>query len=389
MRFDSVGLYLHLPFCVSKCAYCDFNSFSGLGDLIPEYLRALKAEMAGRSAGGAAVATVFVGGGTPTALSGPELAGLLEDARRCFTWLDGTEATVEANPGTVDRAKLSLVRQAGANRLSLGVQSFNDRLLVRLGRVHRAAEAREAVRAAREAGFDNLSLDLIFGLPGQTLADWRADLESALELEPEHLSCYSLKVEEGTSFAAEAAAGRLDLPGEETDLAMFDLTRDRLGAAGYESYEISNFARPGRRCRHNLVYWRNEEYLGFGAGAASYLDRRRWTNIRDPREYVRALDRAAGPTGIAGGFDHGRLAGEVETTDLRTEMIETVMMSLRTSDGLSEDYFRRRFGAELRSVFPEALDWTISRGLSAFDEGALRLTPTGLRLANQALAAFV
>lgn len=392
MPSGSVGVYLHLPFCAAKCAYCDFNSYAGKNHLIPDYLEALGIEINGRGRPpalvGASVNTVFVGGGTPTVLSGGQLVGLLWTARRVFGWEDSAEVTVEANPATVDREKMSLLRQAGGvNRLSIGVQSFNDRLLDRLGRIHRADGARAAVRWARAAGFDNLSLDLIFGLPGQTLDEWRADLAAALEFEPDHLSCYSLKVEEGTPFAADLAAGRLDLPGEETELAMFDLTRDVLGSAGFEAYEISNFARPGKRCRHNLIYWRNEEYLGFGAGATSYLDRRRVTNRREPKKYIETLFKAG--TASIGGFDHLELAEEIDVTDRRTEMVETVIMALRTSDGLSRAYFQKRFGTDLVSVFSPAVDRVVHDGLAELDHRSLRLTPLGLRLANVALAAFV
>ena len=266
------GLYLHIPFCRSRCAYCSFNSYACQAPPAA-YLAALAGQIRywadQQWCRERRFASLFIGGGTPTIYEGGELAGLLRLCRESFNFREDPEITVEANPNTVTAQALTVLRRAGVNRLSLGVQAFSDRLLVGLGRSHTMAEAHAAIEAARQAGFANINLDLMYGLPGQSAADWRDTLTRALACGPEHLACYELTIEEGTSFARLVERGELILPGEEEALAMAERTHVLLAQAGLHRYEISNYAKPGRECRHNLNYWRNGSYLGLGAGAGA------------------------------------------------------------------------------------------------------------------------
>ena len=379
MRSDPLGVYIHLPFCRTKCFYCDFNSRADAGQLIPAYLHALAREMeaAVPVAAGREVASVYVGGGTPTVVPARQLGELLGLLRRRLKLAAGAEITVESNPGTLGGPDLELLREAGYNRLSVGVQSFQPDFLRRLGRSHAASQARQAVVAAREAGFDNISLDLMFGLPGQGLRDWRRDLEEALALRPPHLSAYGLTLAEGTPFYRWHQRGELRLPDEDEQAAMFDLTRQVLGAAGYEAYEISNFARPGYRCRHNELYWRNEEYLGFGAGATSYLGGSRETNEPDPAAYIAAVERGRFPR------------VEFDRPGLEVTMAETVILGLRTAEGVTEQRFRDRFGRSLRDVVGPRLRGLEEEGLVLWEGGNLRLTLRGTRLGNVVFRALL
>lgn len=379
-----LSLYIHIPYCPQKCAYCDFNSYAGsILDDQGAYVAALQAEMARYAADprvvGRPIATVFIGGGTPTLLPSRLLAQVLEQARATFPFAADAEVSVEANPGTVDYAgdKLLAAFTAGANRLSFGVQAFQDRILQRLGRVHSVAEVEQAVATARRAGFCNLNIDLMYGLPDQTLADWQETLERALALAPEHISAYSLIIEEGTAFHVDWERGRLETPDEGAEEEMFHLVRAVLGAAGYEQYEVSNFARSGYRSRHNQVYWRNEEYLGLGAGAHSYLNGERFWNVRLPQTYVRRL--TSGQSPVEAG----------ERLDAPGAMAETMMMGLRLLDGVEEARFAARFGRPLGEVYGPVLARLQKDGLLEQAGAAWRLTQRGLRLGNQVWAAFL
>lgn len=373
------ALYIHVPFCRRKCFYCDFASQPLATDRVGKYLYALEREAKEVLASwppGWEVPSLYIGGGTPTCLEPADLERVLATAA-AFPRAAGAEWTVEANPGTVDREKLALLRAAGVNRLSLGVQSFDDELLLFLGRIHTAAEARAAWELARAAGFDNLSLDLMYAIPGQTLSAWQKTLEQALTLAPEHVSAYSLAIEEGTEFGRRWEAGLLEPLPDDVDLAMYREVRQRLGEAGLAQYEISNFARPGRECRHNLVYWRNEPYLGLGPAATSYLGGERRTNFRNVEQYYQAL--AAGRSPVA----------EREEATPELAMAETVILGLRLTGGISRERFRRRFQVDLAAVYPEAIRRLTAAGLLAADAQGLRLTPRGLPLANQVFLEFL
>jgi len=397
MRPVSLALYVHIPFCQAKCPYCDFNSYAGLEALMAPYVDALIAEMAlwREPTRDARLTTVFFGGGTPSFLPLAETERILAALRRSFRLEPGAEITVEANPGSADSARLAGLRRLGFDRLSLGVQSFQDNELSAsggLGRIHSATEAREAYRAARRAGFENVNLDLIYGLPGQPLEAWQRTLAEAIDLRPEHLSLYALTLEEGTPLAADVAGGRVPAPDPDLAADMYLWAGDALAAAGYQQYEISNWALTGRRCRHNLVYWHNQPYLGLGAGAHSCLGGFRFAAIRDPRQYVSLVTAtsASPPNGGLRGFlaRLRHLETAVEVTDTRA-MAETVILGLRLVEGLNLAAFRRRFGVGLLSVYEPAVADLTALGLLEPAGGCLRLTPRGRLLSNEAFVRFL
>ncbi len=377
------GLYVHVPFCLRKCNYCDFVSLpigrAGAAGLVRPYFAAVRREADRRAPelAGRAIEGVYFGGGTPTTIEPRELAGLLEHLSARYAVEPRAEVTVEANPGTVDAARLGDLRAAGFNRLSLGAQAFQDRLLARLGRAHDAAAIKAAVAAARAAGFTDLNLDLIYGLPGQTADDWRATLRAAVALEPEHLAAYALKVEPGTPFHRDQAAGRLDLPGEDAEAAMYEDAREAMAVAGYEHYELSNWARPGSRSRHNLLYWRNRDYAGLGAAAWSHLGARRRGNVGDVAGYIHLVEAGADPVGEAEELDPRRAAGEA------------AFLALRLIEGLSLAEFAAEHGRSLEDLFPGAIGRATASGLAAREGDRLRLTGRGLLLANQVFQEFV
>lgn len=373
------AVYLHVPFCVKRCGYCDFATAALADDEATRqhrqqfYLNAIRREIA--AAPPRPAATVYFGGGTPSVLAPPVLGDLLERVT-LHGGRDGAELTLEANPTTVELSRFTELRQLGFNRLSLGIQSFDDELLAWLGRTHSAAEAIAAYEAARAAGFENVSLDLIFGLHQQTLHNWRRALATMVALAPEHISVYGLTVEPGTPLALQVDHG-LRLPDDDFQADCYELAIDLLAAAGYEHYEISNFARPGCRSRHNQVYWRNEEYRGFGPGAASYVGRRRWTNARNLSEYVARLSTGQEP------------AEESEERDLAGEQRETMYLGLRTIEGVSSEAYRQRYGVRPDELFAPELTRCVERGLLEQAGDRWCLTRTGLLLANQVFLEFV
>lgn len=377
---ESPGLYLHIPFCKSRCAYCSFNSYACQSPPAV-YLAALTSQIrywaAHQWCRERAFATLFIGGGTPTIYEGRELAGLVDLCRTSFNFREDAEITVEANPNTVTVRALTALRWAGVNRLSLGVQAFSDRLLTGLGRSHTTAEAHAAIKAARRAGFANLNLDLMYGLPGQSGADWRDTLARALEHGPEHLACYELTIEEQTPFARLVERGELLLPHEEEALAMAERTHDLLAQAGLARYEISNYAALGRECRHNLNYWRNGGYLGLGAGAVSCLSGFRFSTVAEPERFARLVQAGIPPL------------GEGECLPLAARFRESVVMGLRMIEGVSLARLQRRFGLTPPGYYGKMLDDLQAQGLIAVTADSLRLTKAGLPVANQVLSQLV
>ncbi len=375
------GLYLHVPFCLAKCAYCDFVSYPYDPQTAALYQTALRREIALRGgeppAGSVGPQSVFIGGGTPTVLPTGVLCGIIYELSARFPWAAGTEVTVEANPGTVDREKLTALAAAGVNRLSIGMQAAQDRLLSFLGRLHRCSEVTRAVRNAREAGFENLNLDLIFGIPGQTLEDWLFTLETAIALEPTHIAAYSLEIPRGTRLSALLERGLIRVCPEETELEMYRLARSILAAHGYRQYEISNFARPGFECRHNLLYWDNGHYLGLGPAAHSHFRGHRRANERSVSRYAERL--AAGEKPLE----------EEELLDKRTQMAETMFMGLRLLRGINLEAFRERFGIGADEVYAKEIAHLTADGLIERAGKYLRLTEKGLPLANTVFAEFL
>lgn len=319
--------------------------------------------------------SVYVGGGTPTYVGADHLGEVLCVLRATFAVEVGhAEVTLEANPASADTAAFQVLRASGFNRASIGVQSLDDEVLSSLGRAHSASDARNAVSAARAAGFRNIAVDLMFGVPRQTLASWRRDLATVAGLGVEHISTYSLTVEDGTLFGEMARAGELDTPDEGTVCSMFEAAMDDLTAAGYEHYEVSNFARPGRRCAHNMVYWRNDEYLGFGAAAASYVDGVRSVAVRDPAEYVDALGRGRSVTASSERLGPAESLGE------------TLMLGLRLGDGLDLADLAARYGLPPVSALEPAFRRIEARGLLTRDGPHVRLTRRGLMLGDSVAA---
>ena len=376
------GIYVHIPYCIQKCGYCDFVSapICGAAEEMASYAAALRAEILREApllrARWGDAATVYIGGGTPTALP----AALLTRIIKVLTSAAGmpAECTVEANPGTVDEIYLAQLKAAGVSRISLGVQSFDDALLRVIGRIHTAAEAARAFHAARRAGFTNISLDLMYGLPQQTLEDLKRSVAAAIALSPEHISVYGLTVEEGTPFAAAAERGCLPLPQAEDEEAMYEHIVHTLPACGYRRYEISNFARPGFESRHNLSYWKNVPYLGVGAAAHSYLDGMRWANKSDTAAYIRALS-AGAP--VRTPEDAARTAANA--------MEEYAFLALRTAEGIDEQDFFRTFGVPVDAPYGTVIADLIAQGFLSRLDGRIHLTERGMKFGNEIFYSFL
>ena len=378
MPQNALGIYVHIPFCRAKCSYCAFVSQVCDHSVQQSYVAALCREIA--AAGGdfsVPADTVFFGGGTPTLLPAAELARILQALRATFSLTENAEISLEANPGTVDVDSLILLRQAGFNRLSLGVQSFDDQVLRGIGRIHRAEEAAQAVGMARTAGFENISMDLMFGLPRQSVDSWRETLARAVSLEPDHISAYGLKLEEETPLAALVAAGQVTLPAEREEEAMYDWLNEFLPQQGFSRYEISNYARPGRECRHNLKYWRTLPYRGFGVAAHSFDGIARFANTEELSRYITRMEA-------------GESAEEFrETLDEPDRMAEYVFLALRTTAGLSASDFEVRFGRAFTDYYVVAIAELKKSGLLANEKNQWRLTEKGLKLSNQAFVKFL
>ena len=394
MLFDTSrpeGLYVHIPFCATKCPYCDFNTYAGIESQMEPYLAALRKEIElwGAVLGGPRLETVFFGGGTPSYLPPGSLGMLLDAVRGSFGLAVEAEITAEANPDDLHADKLESLLEAGVNRLSIGVQSLDDDLLRLLGRRHSAGEALEAFTTARSAGFDNVSIDLMYGLPDQTLEQWGATLATALGMRPSHISMYCLTLEGGTPMERDAAAGRVSVPDGDLAADMYLMAEVQTAEAGYRHYEISNWAMPGRESRHNLLYWRNRPFLGVGPGAHSYLDGHRFHNLRSPREYIRRLEFGE-PRAQPGGriFDGIPVVEGAEPVDRRLEMAETMMMGLRLDTGIEPALFAARFGGPPGEVYGEIIEELEDDGLLEAGNDRIVLTPRGRLLGNEVFGRF-
>lgn len=361
MSSDGAGLYIHVPFCLTRCGYCDFNTYVGLDHLKAPYVEALtrEAELVCEEWHGVHFASIYLGGGTPTTLQPDAIARLLRRIRELFDVAVDAEITSEANPDTVDPEYLRQIRRAGVARLSIGVQSFDPTVLEALERVHAPESARAAYEAARTAGFDDVNLDLIYGANGETVASWRPTLEETTALGPDHVSAYALTIEPATALGRKVAAGLVPAPDPDLQAEMYDLACGLLGDAGYEHYEISNWAKPGHRSRHNSGYWEGRPYLGLGAGAHSYRDGRRWWNVRPPQEYLRLVGEGRSPVG-----------GEEYLTD-DDWRFERLLLGLRTTQGVPVDL-----------VDVAAADELVDEGLAERTRDRVALAPRGLFMAN-------
>ncbi|HCJ35133.1 MAG TPA: coproporphyrinogen III oxidase [Ktedonobacter sp.] len=375
---ETISLYLHIPFCHTRCHYCDFNTYAGILPLREPYVRALLTEigMAGTVAQlpdgkPRRSRTIFFGGGTPSLLSVSQISRILNACYTNFAVDEDAEITLEANPGTLSQEQLIGLRVAGINRLSMGAQSFDAELLKALGRIHSPKDITKAVHDARVAGFPSINVDFMFGLPGQTMSHWRETIDRALDLHIEHLSLYSLIIEEGTPFYTWTHEGRIT-PGDEDLCAdMYEYADERLQEAGYKNYEISNWSLPGFQSRHNLTYWHNLPYLGMGAGAYSSFGGRRFSDVRDPVEYIRLLKTHQWPE------------AESETIDKAQAMSETAFLALRTAQGLHLPTFEQRFAIPFTQFVGDRLRFVEEAGLLEREPDRLRLSKRGRLLGNE------
>jgi len=372
-----LGLYVHIPFCVRKCHYCDFTSGPLSAKARQMYLEALQEEIRSTSWRGCPATTVFLGGGTPSELTISELKELVTALTQAFKIEENAEWSIECNPGTTSKDYFAAVGEMGFNRVSLGVQSFEDSHLRTLGRIHNAEEARAAYHQLRRTGFDNLNLDLMFALPGQTLAGWRADLEEALGLSPEHLSLYNLTIEPGTEFGNRLVNGELKETDEDLAADMYELAMDLTRAAGYQQYEISNYCLPGRECVHHLIYWHNQPYLGFGISASSFMEGTRWTHTTSLTEYIRTAS-----SGLV------TRACQEKLND-REALGEEIMLGLRTEEGISTAALSSRYSFDVASLFSQTFQSLGHNGLLLQEGERVRLTRRGKMMANDVCAQFL
>jgi len=369
-----IALYIHVPFCKQKCLYCDFPSFSGKEELMAEYAEALSKEI--ENVPKRKINTIFIGGGTPTYLC---LEGwkIIKSSIDKLCKSDDLEFTIEANPGTLDKEKLIFFKEMGVNRISMGLQASQDSLLKSLGRIHNLEQFKESFKMARECGFDNINVDIMFGLPGQSLEDLKETLEKVIALKPEHISCYSLIVEEGTPFYKLYEEERLSLPDEDLEREMYKSAVDTLQGEGYLQYEISNFSKVGRECKHNIVYWSLEEYIGCGSGAHSYFEGKRYSNEQQIVNYIERLKRM-----------NSAVVEEYVNTS-KDDMEEFMFMGLRKVEGISEEEFFSRFKVNINSVYGKVIDKYVKQELCIRSNGRIFLSSRGIEISNTIMADFI
>lgn len=383
------GLYIHIPFCRQKCFYCDFPSFAGREKKIDRYLQALEQEFAllrqrpyqkdgaGDTESKFVPRTIYIGGGTPTALNAPQMEKLLKIVQKYVAVAEAEEFTVEMNPGTIDREKLLLLQQAGVNRLSVGVQSFDDNCSQKIGRIHTAQEAVDTIELAYNLGFDNISLDLIYGLPQQNMGILTQSVERALTLPVQHISIYGLQLEEGTAFQRMADMGKLHLPTDELVEEMHDYIVEKLPESGYQRYEISNYALLGYESKHNLSYWQDVDYLGLGSGAHSYWQGIRYENPSSIDDYISVLEA-------------GRLPATLEEqVDRQAHMEEYCFLGLRTAAGIDKNLFQQKFGVDLFTIYGRTIEKLVAQDLLQHTARGIALTPLGMKYGNQVFGEFL
>ena len=367
-------LYIHIPFCVRKCEYCDFLSGPAGKQAQREYMEALFREIDGTEKfEDYEVSTIFIGGGTPSVLPGEWIEELMEKVKNHFPVRTDGEISIEANPGTVDESKLQSYRRAGINRISFGCQSGDDEELKMLGRIHTWEEFLESFSLARAVGFSNINVDLMSGLPGQSLSSWEESLEKVAKLQPEHVSAYSLIIEEGTPFALK----KLNLPDEEEERKMYEKTHEILESYGYHQYEISNYGKPGKECLHNIGYWQRKEYLGLGLGSASLIRERRFHNTGKMERYLAKSDQV------------GEIREDIEKLTRENQMEEFMFLGLRMLEGVSEKEFQEKFGTDLKNIYGDVIKKYIQLGLLEQKGDRLYLTRRGISVSNPVLADFL
>ncbi|MDD3894520.1 MAG: radical SAM family heme chaperone HemW [Syntrophomonadaceae bacterium] len=376
----AIGVYIHIPFCRKKCYYCDFYSLPDTDEsLLDQYCQALVTEIetaAWRDE--LMVSTIFLGGGTPSLLSARQLSGILQQIAAVFPVSSEVEITVEANPATINLPKMKEYLTAGVNRISLGAQSFADDELTVLGRVHNAEDILSSVQILYKCGLENFNLDLIYGIPGQSIRSWETNLRKAMELKPAHISAYLLQLAPQTIMARQAEQKLLTLADEETEAAMYEVTIDELTAGGFKQYEISNFSLPDYECRHNIFYWQSKNYLGFGAGAVSYMDNRRYINKPELFNYMESLRSGKLPP-----------TEELENMSLKEQLADAIVLGLRLSQGINIEEINKRFDIDFIKEYSYEIKNNIEKGLLNLNNGQLALTRRGYFLSNEVLCHFV
>lgn len=370
-----ISLYIHIPFCKQKCLYCDFSSYSGKERLMDEYIKALNEETMQKGKD-YIISSIFIGGGTPSYLKASNLESLLITLNG-LSLKKELEFTVECNPGTLDENKLKLMKKYHVNRISLGVQSTKNSLLKFIGRIHNYEDFENNYLLARKTGFQNINVDLMFGLPNQTAEDWEESLIKIAKLKPEHISAYGLIVEEGTPFYNLYEEDKLSLPEEEVERTMYLTTKKILGTYGYHQYEISNFAQSGKECFHNKVYWKCNEYLGVGVSASSFINEKRSKNIDNVEEYIERIKK------------YENIIEEIHVNDIKDDMEEFIFMGLRMVEGIQINEFKERFGEDIYKVFGEVIEKNIKKELLISDSDKLYLSPRGIEVSNYVMSDFI
>ncbi|HHU70031.1 MAG TPA: oxygen-independent coproporphyrinogen III oxidase [Thermoanaerobacterales bacterium] len=380
MEDKGFGLYIHIPFCKKKCNYCDFISYINMEYFIPQYIETLKKEMDFYKdyCSKRKIRTIYIGGGTPTILQPEQLEHIIESALKTFRVYNELEISIEANPDSITKEKLHKLKNAGVNRLSIGLQAYQTHLLKNMGRIHSPGQFERAFLAAREEGFDNINVDLIFGLPGQTGEQWEETLKKVTALRPEHVSAYSLKIEEGTLLYDQYKSGIIKLPEEEKERGMYYFLIDFLTSRGYNHYEISNFAFPGKECRHNILYWKNKEYIGIGAASHSHFCKKRYHNEEDLEKYIEVFSLKNRPP-----------IKDKESISKGLEISETIIMNLRLTAGLDKIEFFNRFGVDIKDLYRKEIELLENSRLIEETQTHIKLTKLGLDFANEVFVNFI
>lgn len=372
----NISLYIHIPFCDQKCYYCDFPSFAGKGGLKGQYVEALNKEIDNKNLKDYIIDTIFIGGGTPSSLEARELEIMLKKVNE-LNFSDDLEFTVECNPGSITKEKLDVMKKYGVNRLSMGLQAVQNTLLRDIGRIHSYEVFKENFNLARECGFNNINVDLMFALPGQKLNEWKESLELISSLKPEHISAYSLIIEDGTPFSRMYEQGKLKLPNEDVEREMYHMAKDILESNGMKQYEISNYSRENLECRHNLAYWDMKEWIGVGSAASSYIDGNRITNVSEIGEYISRISKNKSPE------------AENHMNTEKENIEEFMFMGLRKIDGISEEKFENRFNKSIDDVYKDIISKYIEQGLIIREDNRIKLTAKGIEYSNVVMADFL
>ena len=370
-----VALYIHIPFCKQKCFYCDFPSYARKDDLMSDYIEALLIELKEKIKA-YKVRSLFIGGGTPSYLNEENLRKLMKVMKN-INFIEDAEKTIECNPGTVSEEKFNIMKEGAINRLSFGLQTTKNNLLKGIGRIHTFEAFKDNYNLARSVGFNNINIDMMFGLPNQSVKDWTDSLEEVAKLNPEHISAYSLIIEEGTPFYKLYNEDKLKLPSEEEEREMYKKCKDILIENGYHQYEISNYAKEGKECLHNEVYWMCDEYIGVGASSSSYIDGKRIKNIDDLREYIKRI-----------GISESIVDEEIINTK-NDDIEEFMFMGLRMNCGIKEEEFKRRFHTDIDNVYKDVIEGNINKGLLERKRGRIYLTDKGIELSNMVMSDMI